>query len=447
MPSIPRLNTDYERRPYWHATMPRLPDRSGKELPDTTDVVVIGGGYTGLAAARKLASLGTKVSVLESRTLGWGASTRNGGIAHPGYKWGPDSLVKRYGREAAMRLYADSVEATEFLGQTIREAGIDADLRFNGYMELAWSRRDAEEFAAEARTRTAWGTPARVVPRDRIAEEVGTSAYHGGLTIDAGGLLHPGKWFAGLVGLAEAAGADLHEGVRARGIRRQGDGRFLVETTRGPVLARDVLVATNGYTDGAAPSLRRRIIPIGSYIIATEPLPADLAKELSPTGRAYFDTRNFLSYWHVSADRRLIFGGRVSFFPTTVDRTARLLYRRMLDIHPQVRGYRVEYSWGGKVGMTFDRMPHIGRAGGVAYAMGCCGSGVVLLHWLGTRAAEWLGGGEAPALSRLPFPIVPAPYEGRPWFMPVVGEWFRAKDRIAARHKPGAAVGRASIEP
>jgi glycine/D-amino acid oxidase-like deaminating enzyme len=430
------LNRDYERRPYWHATMPALPDRTGRDLPDSVDAVVVGGGYTGLAAARALASGGATVVVLEARTLGWGASTRNGGIAHPGYKWGPSSLVKRYGPELAVELYRDSVEATQFLERTIREAGIEAELRFNGYMELASARAHAEEFESESDIRAAWGIPARVVPRDRLADEVGTAAYHGGLTIDTGGLLHPGKWFAGLVGLAEQAGAQLHERTRVRSIRRQADGRFVVETERGAIHARDVLVATNGYTDGAAPSLRRRIIPIGSYIIATEPLPEALAKELSPTGRAYFDTRNFLSYWHVSADRRLVFGGRVSFFPTTVDRTAKLLHTRMLDVHPQVAGYRVEYSWGGKIGMTFDRMPHIGRSGGVMYAMGCCGSGVVLLHWLGTKAGEWMGGGEAPALARLGFPLVPAPYEGRPWFLPVVGEFFRAQDRLAARQKP-----------
>jgi glycine/D-amino acid oxidase-like deaminating enzyme len=430
-----RLNTDYEPRPYWRATMPALPDRSGKSLPDDVDVAVVGGGYTGLAAARQLAMQGTKVVVLEARTLGWGASTRNGGIAHPGYKWGPASLVKRYGRELAARLYTDSVEATELLRRTIQDSGIDAELRFNGYMELAWSRRDVADFAAEVEPRTEWGTPARVVPFELLTDEVGTKAYHGGLAIDTGGVVHPGKWFAGLVGLAERAGADLHEGVHVESIRPQGDGRFLVQTDRGNVSARDVLVATNGYTDGAAPSLRRRIIPIGSYIIATEPLPADLARELSPTGRAYFDTRNFLSYWHVSADRRLIWGGRVSFFPTTVDKTAKLLHRRMLEVHPQVAGYRVEYSWGGKIGMTFDRMPHVGRSGGVMYAMGCCGSGVVLLHWLGTRAAHWMGGGEPPALAKLRFPLVPAPYEGRPWFLPVVGEFFRARDRLAAREK------------
>jgi glycine/D-amino acid oxidase-like deaminating enzyme len=440
MPSTPRLNLDYERRPFWHAGMPPLPDRAGKDLPDTVDAVVIGGGYTGLAAARSLANAGSNVVVLEARTLGWGASTRNGGIAHPGYKWGPATMIERYGQDLAKRLYADSVAATELLARTIRENDIDADLRFNGYMELAWSKRDADEIPDEVDIRTEWGTPSRNVPRERLAEEVGTSAYHGGLAIDSGGVIHPGKWFAGLVGLAEHAGADLYEGVRATAIRRQGDGRFVVETERGAIQTRDVLVATNAYTDAAAPSLRRRIIPIGSYIIATEPLPEDLARELSPTGRAYFDTKNFLAYWHISADRRLLWGGRVSFLPTTVDRTARLLFKRMLDVHPQVAGYRIEYSWGGKIGMTFDRMPHIGRSNGVMYAMGCCGSGVVLLHWLGTKAGEWMAGGEAPALAKLRFPLVPAPYEGRPWFLPLVGEFYRAKDRLArGRSRPDAA--------
>jgi glycine/D-amino acid oxidase-like deaminating enzyme len=438
MPSTPRLNRDYERRPYWHSTMPALPDRGGRDLSDTADAVVIGGGYTGIAAARQLAGQGAKTVVLEANSLGWGASTRNGGIAHPGFKWGPATLVKRYGAELARAMYAESVEATALVARTVADHGIDAELRYNGYLELAWARAHAEDFPAEAAALGDVGTVARPISRADLSAEVGTRVYHGGLAVDAGGVVHPAKWFAALVGLAETAGVELHEGVRATAIRRQADGRFVVETKRGTILARDVLVATNGYTDGVVPALRRRIIPVGSYIIATEPLPADLAHELSPTGRAYFDTRNFLSYWHVTADRRMLFGGRVSFFPTTVDRTARLLHRRMLDVHPQLAGYRIEYSWGGKVALTMDRMPHVGRSGGVMYAMGYCGTGLVMSNWLGTRAAQWMGGGEPPALAKLRFPIVPAPYEGRPWFLPVVGEFFRAQDRLAARHKVAA---------
>jgi glycine/D-amino acid oxidase-like deaminating enzyme len=442
MPKLPKLNRDYERRAYWHATMPALIDRAGKQLPDTVDVAIVGGGYTGLAAARKAALQGAKTIVLEANTLGWGASTRNGGIAHPGFKWGPRTLAKRYGEALGRAIYTESVQATDLVAGLIRDQGLDAELRFNGYLELAWAQSHADDFEAEAASLENFGTAARAIPKERLREEIGTDVYYGGLAVDAGGLLHPAKWFAGLVGITERAGAELHEGVRAKSIRRQADGRFVVETERGAILARDVLVATNGYTDGVVPALRRRIIPIGSYIIATEPLPEDLARELSPTGRAYFDTKNFLSYWHVSADRRMLFGGRVSFFPTSVDRTAKLLFRRMLEVHPQLGGYRVEYSWGGKVAITMDRMPHIGRMGGVMYALGYSGTGVVLSTYLGTRAAEWMGGGEAPALSKIRFPIVPAPFEGRPWFLPVVGEFFRAKDRLA-RREPSKESGEA----
>jgi glycine/D-amino acid oxidase-like deaminating enzyme len=167
-------------------------------------------------------------------------------------------------------------------------------------------------------------------------------------------------------------------------------------------------------------------------------LPEALAHELSPKGRAFFDTKNFLYYWHVSADRRMVFGGRASFMPTTIDRTAAILWRGLLEVHPQMAGHRIEYAWGGNVGFTFDRMPHVGRTkDGVTYAMGCCGTGVALMTNLGTKVGAWLAGGEAPALTRLGFPLVPAPYEGRPWFMPFAGEWFRLQDRLAARTRDG----------
>jgi glycine/D-amino acid oxidase-like deaminating enzyme len=257
--------------------------------------------------------------------------------------------------------------------------------------------------------------------------------------VEGSGLLHPGRYFAGLAAAADRAGADLHEGVRARAVRRQGDGRFVVETDRGAILARDVFIATNGYTDGAVPTLRRRVIPIGSYIIASEPLPEDLVRELSPKGRAFFDTKNFLYYWHISADRRMVFGGRASFLPTSIDRTAAILYKGLLEVHPQLAGYRIEYAWGGNVGFTFDRMPHAGRTkDGITYALGCCGTGVALMTHLGTQVGAWLAGEEAPALTRLRFPIVPAPYEGRPWFLPAVGEWYRLRDRMSKRSRSSA---------
>jgi glycine/D-amino acid oxidase-like deaminating enzyme len=427
------LNLDYERRPYWHATMPALPPRRDRPLPESANVVVVGGGYTGITAARELARRGATVTLIEAETLGFGGSTRNGGIVHPGYKWDPDELVSRYGDETGRALFRETMDAYELVKRLIADEAIDCEFRECGYLDVAWAPSHARDLVRSVETLKRFGVEASFVPRERLRDEIGSDFYHGGLVFPQSGLLHPGKYFAGLAGAAERAGADLHEGVRARAVRRQADGRLVVETNRGAILANDVVVGTNGYTDGVVPALRRRIIPIGSYIIATEPLPEELAREISPRGRAFFDTKNFLYYWHVSADGRMIFGGRASFLPTSVDRTAAILHKGMLDVHPQLAGIRVAYVWGGNVGFTFDRMPHVGRLGGVTYAMGCCGTGVAMMTALGTAVGGWLAGDPAPVLSRLKFPLVPAPYEGRPWFLPFAGEWFRLRDRLARR--------------
>ncbi len=434
-PKVP-LNGDYERRAYWQATMPSMPDRSGRPLPDASDVVVIGGGYAGINAARELARRGVAVTLLEMHTLGWGASTRNGGIVHAGYKWSAGELIDKYGADTGKALYQETLDSYQLVKRLIADEAIDCEFREVGHLELAYAPSHAPELEHARESLAAVGVTSRVLPRERIREEIGTDAYYGALVVEGSGLLHPGKYYAGLAAAADRAGADLHEGIRAQSIRRQADGRFVVETTRGAILARDVFVATNGYTDGVAPTLRRRIMGIGSFIIASEPLPEALAHELSPNGRSFFDTKNFLYYWHVSQDRRMIFGGRASFLPTSIDKTARILWEGLLEVHPQLADYRIEYAWGGNVGFTFDRMPHVGRTkDGVAYALGCCGTGVALMTYLGTRVGAWLAGGPAPALTKLRFPLVPAPYEGRPWFLPFVGEWYRLQDRLAARSR------------
>jgi len=423
----------YETQPLWCAQMPAVPSYRDRPLPDEADVVVVGGGYTGMSAARQLARQGARVTVLEANELGFGASTRNGGIVHPGYKWGPDELTKRYGEDTGRALFRETLDGYRFLKQLILDEQIEADFIERGHLELAYAPAHVGALQAEQRALADAGIDCSFVPRERLREEIGSDAYHGALAFEGSGGIHPARYFAGLLAAADRAGADLHEGVRASAVRPQGDGRLVVETERGSILARDVLVATNGYTDGFVPSLRRRVIPIGSYIIATEPLSEAMARELSPKGRVFFDTKNFLYYWRLTADRRMVFGGRASFIPTTVDQTARILHRGLVEVHPQLRDARIEYAWGGTLAFTFDRMPHVGRMGGVTYALGCCGTGVVLMTHLGFKVAEWLGGGPPPVVARLRFPLVPAPYEGRPWFLPVVGEWYRLKDRLAER--------------
>jgi glycine/D-amino acid oxidase-like deaminating enzyme len=419
-------------RSFWQATMPSLPDRRGVALPDAADVVVIGGGLTGLSAARRAAELGASVVLLEAERLGWGASTRNGGMCHPGYKTSLASLIAMHGPARGEALYRETIEAFEHVAALCR-GPIDADFAETGHVVLASAPGHAAGFAGAPELLASVGMPARVVARADLRTVVRSDAFFGGLVVDRSGGLHPGRLVAGLVRLAEDAGAALVEGTRALRIRPQADGRSVVETSRGAILARDVIAATNGYTGGVTPWLRRRLLPISSYIIVTERLPPGLAEELVPGNRMLFDTKNYLWYWRRTPDDRLLFGGRASMWPTSIARTAGILRRAMADVHPQLAETRVEYAWGGKVAFTFDRMVHAGRADGVTYATGCCGSGVAIMPWLGTRLAEWVGGGEPPALAARSFPLVPAPYEGRAWFLPLAGEYWKAKDRLAAR--------------
>lgn len=434
-----------DKRSYWQATAPATPDRRGRDLPDAVDVVVVGGGLTGLSAARRSAELGASVVLLEGERIGWGASTRNGGMCHPGYKHSVVELVAEHGEVKGTALYRETIDAYEHVKELCSGA-IDADFAEGGHLVLASAPSHADGFAASVEALGRVNMPAHVVPRRDLRDEIGTDAYFGGMVVERSAGLHPGKLVAGLARLAEEAGATLHEETRALRIRPQADGRTVVETSRGAILAKDVIVGTNGYSGSLTPSLRRRLLAIGSFIVVTDPLPADLAAELSPRGRMFFDTKNFLYYWRLTPDGRMLFGGRASMWPSSIRHTAEILQQSMVRVHPQLAGTRIAYAWGGKVAFTFDRMVHAGRADGTTYAVGCCGSGVAIMPWLGMRLAEWVGGSRPPELASLTFPLVPAPYEGRAWFLPIAGEYWKAKDRLAARKAAKAEAARDPVD-
>ncbi len=431
MTAIPELR-NVDPRPFWQATMPDPPDRRGRDLPDAVDVVVVGGGLMGLSAARRAAELGASVVLLEAERIGWGASTRNGGFCHPGFKQSLTALRRLYGVERAEALYRETIEAFEHV-EGLCTSSIDAEFDRTGHLVLASAPSHAAAFDGAVDAMRGVGMEAHVVPRSELRTEIGSDAYFGGLVVEQSAGLNPARLTLGLADLAEAAGAVLHEETRATRILPQADGRSVVETSRGAVIATNVIVGTNGYTGGLTPSLRRRIMAISSFIVATEPLPPDVAAEISPHRRLFFDTKNFLYYWRLTPDNRMLFGGRASMWPTSVERAAAILQRAMVGIHPQLWQTPIAHAWGGRVAFTFDRMVHAGRADGVTYAVGCCGSGVAVMPWLGMRVAEWVGGGDPPAIASLSFPLVPAPYEGRAWFLPLAGEYWKAKDRLAAR--------------
>jgi glycine/D-amino acid oxidase-like deaminating enzyme len=390
---------------------------------------VVGGGYTGTMAAARLAWRGRSVALLEKNQLGWGASSRNGGMVHPGFKLGPGELLKRYG-DRGRQLYRASLDAFALVEETIATNHIDCEYARTGHLYLAHKPGHVEHLKTEARLLSQeFGISARFLDREALASEIGSTVYHGGLLFERSGGLHPAKYSAGLAQLARDRGAHLHDQTPAIAIEHRGGGKFVVVTPRGRIATRDVLLATNGYSDRVLPALRRRIIPIGSYIIATEPLAADRAEGAIRNRRMLFDSKNFLYYWRLSSDNRMLFGGRASFAPTTIARARDWLYAAMIRVHPQLEGIMVEHAWGGNIGFTFDRLPHIGRIKGITYALGYCGTGVAMSTYFGQLAAEWIAGGELPNCWRGSFPAMPV-YRERPWFLPAVGWYYAARDRL-----------------
>ena len=426
IPTAP-LAEGYREEPYWWQEAPPV-EASPMELPAETDVVIVGGGYTGVVAASELARRGRAVVLLEKHELGWGASTRNGGMVHPGFKVGANTLLRRYG-DGGRQLYQASLDAFRLVEQTVQAHNIDCDYRRTGHIAVAFKPGHLARLEGEANVLSnEFGVSARVLDRVALESEIGSSLYHGGLLVEQSGGLHSAKYFAGLCQVACEHGAALFSRRAATSIERD-DQAFVVSLDGRRIRARQVLVATDGYTDRLLPGLRRRVVPIGSYMIATEPLPPDLARSAIRKGRMLFDTKNFLYYWRLSNDDRVLFGGRASFASTSMEKARDWLHAAMVSVHPQLRDVKVAYAWGGQVGFTFDWLPHIGRMDGITYAVGYCGTGIAMSTYFGHLAASWIAGEELPGCWRRPFPTLPL-YRERAWFLPALGWYLGASDRL-----------------
>jgi glycine/D-amino acid oxidase-like deaminating enzyme len=411
----------------WSATTGSLDVSSLAELPREADVAIIGGGYTGMAAALALARHGTSAIVLERETLGWGASTRNGGFVLPGYKPEPEVLIRRYGREQAGRLWRFSLEAVEFVERLVRDQAIDCDLVRSGHITLAARPAHVRSLAESARTlQEAFGYRTTALDRGALREEIGSARYFGGLLDEGAISLHPARYFAGLATTAVRAGARALERCEVRTIVGKSGG-FALTTSRGALRTREVLVATNGYGARLHPGLAARVIPVGSYIVATAPMDEAVTRRLVPRDRVFSDTKYLLYYFRVW-NRRLVFGGRASFAPDQEAGSRDILARGIREVFPGLEGIPLEYSWGGTLGFARDWMPHAGVMDGVHFALAYAGHGVALASYLGYRMGALLAkAGERPVICELPFPAVPL-YRGRPWFLPLAATYYRMRD-------------------
>jgi glycine/D-amino acid oxidase-like deaminating enzyme len=424
---------------YWLTTA-QFPKTESRALPDRVDVAVIGAGFTGLSAARTLAKRGAKVAVLESETIGWGASSRNGGMVLTGLKLGVNQLISMYGRELTQRMYAASLATIDCVEQIVREEKIECDFSRCGHLEVACKQKHFDDYARQAEViAREFNHTLRVVQKNELSAEIGSTIYYGGMVDEFSVGVNPARYVAGLGRSAMKAGAEVFEHRHVQGLQReanQGESGWKVTTSQGPMWAREVFVATSGYTGKATPTLQKKLIPIGSFIITTEILPEALAHELSPRNRMIYDSKNFLYYYRLTPDRRMLFGGRAAFFPEndqTIRRSAEILRRGMIDVYPQLRDARIEYVWGGTLDFAFDIMPHAGQLDGMYYALGYAGHGVAMATYQGQKMAELIAGDkpENPFVG-IPFPGAPLGlYNGKPWFLPFAGAWYKFLDWVS----------------
>jgi len=419
--------------PYWWEAAPLEP-LPEQPLPKKLDVLIVGAGYAGLAAGLMLAREGRSVAAFDAMNPGEGASTRNGGITSGSIRPDYDTLARRFGEEKALAIEAEGKAAREFLYDFIKTEGLACDFQLVGQFKGAFGYEQCEAMARSAeRLAKKLGIEAYAVPYAEQRKYIGTDVYRGGtVRMDIGGL-HPAKFHAELLRVALASGVAVHGRTPVTSIERDGSG-FRVVTSAGALEARQVLVCTNGYTDGVVPFLRRRLVPVRSRIIATEELAPEVMARLMPKRMMITENREIGFYYRPSPDgKRILLGGRDSSRVGDPVAPKLLLRRGLVNLFPELETVRLSHSWFGNVAMNRDMIPRIFEKDGIVYATGFCGSGVVWAPWIGMHAAHKLMGHEERARSAFDFrpPAFIPFYRGNPWFMPAFIQGYRMRDRIA----------------
>jgi glycine/D-amino acid oxidase-like deaminating enzyme len=415
---------------WWEAAAPR--PEGATVLPASADVAIIGAGYSGLSAALTLARAGREVVVVDAQAPGHGASTRNGGQCGSGsQKFTAAQLIANHGEKKARELIAEGVAMLRHLGDFIEDEGIACHFSRVGRFRGAALPRHYEKLARDMEDmRKLAGVESHMVSRTEQHAEVGSEYYHGGAVLPNDASLHPALYHQGLLQRSEEAGVRVVGYTPVTRLASQ-SGHVTVTTTRGPLRVRTALVTTNGYTGVATPQLRRRLVPIGSAIIATETLDAALVRRLMPKNRVVGSTSRIYHYMRLCPEgKRFLWGGRVKGWGLPADPSGFVhLYRDMLRVFPELDGTRVTHCWSGYVGYTRDVFPHLGQRDGVYYAMGYCGSGVVRSTYFGRKIALKILGDKdgRTAFDDLDFRAYPAHFLARPT-VPAVTEWYRFRD-------------------
>lgn len=384
---------DLTKHSYYTATAVRSAAYPSLQGDASCDVAIVGGGLAGLSAALELAERGYSVRLLEAREVGYGASGRNGGQAIHGLACDIDEVELQLGAQDARRVFDMSIEALDLIRSRCRRYDIDCDWR-DGFLGVAVNERKATSLVAGARhLADRYGYPMTIVARDQVRQWIDSPRYLAAVHDARSGHLHPLKYTLGLARAAARAGVRIHEGTTVTGLAHSPTP--VLHTERGRVSARQVLLAGNVYLQGVARQLERRIMPVGTYIVASEPVGDDLARQLIPSGSAVCDNNFVLDYFRFAVDSRLLYGGRVSYSTATPMNLAQSMRKRMVETFPQLRGAEVTHAWGGFVDISMNRAPDFGRlpdAPQVYYLQGFSGHGLALTGLAGKLVAEAMNG-------------------------------------------------------
>lgn len=419
--------------PYWWEAAPPSPLPT-KPVPAAVDVAIVGAGYAGLSAGLILARAGRSVAAFDAMDPGEGASSRNGGITSASIRPGLDAMQRQFGVERALAIEVEGKRARDFLYEFIRTEGLQCDFKLTGLFKGALGFNQYETMARSAETLAKkLGIESYAVPHADQRRYIGTDFYRGGtVRMDIGGL-HPAKFHAELLRIAQAAGVAVHGRTSVTAVTRDGAG-FSIKTGGGTVRARQVLFCTNGYTDGASTYLRRRLIPVRSRMIATAELAPELMARLMPRQMMMSENRQLGFYYRPSPDgKRILLGGRDS--SRTGDPAGPKLRLRngLAELFPELKDVRLTHTWFGNVAMNRDMVPRLFENDGIVYASGFCGSGVVWAPWVGMRAAHKLLGNKEEARTAFEFrpPAAVPLYRGNAWFMPAIIQGYALQDKVA----------------
>jgi len=428
-----QFSEDYKETSYWLDDISASDSKNNHspELPEQTDLVIIGSGYTGLNAAIETAAQGMETLVIDQGDLGQGCSTKNGGQISTSVKPTLKALSEKYGVEKANAIRQEGLNALNWIEDFIALENLNCEFIRCGRFHGAHTPSQYEQMCATLNDLSQENIIAYPVEKFAMSSELGTHFYHGGLVFPDNASLHPAKYHRELIRLAVERGSKLIGNCKALKISRDSD-RFVISTSQGEVVTKKIAIATNGYTSSLTPWLKRRIIPIGSYIIATECLHPELMDRLFPTNRMITDSRKVVFYYRPSPDRtRILFGGRVSARETDPSKSGPKLLKDLVRLFPELTHTKISHSWTGTVAYSFDELAHTGTQNEMHYAMSYCGSGVSMASYLGMKMGRKIAeaSDSDTAFDGLQYPSRPY-YFGRPWFLPLAVEWYRMTDRV-----------------